>query len=173
MDTAFDSSRSEPLVALPEATARYLQQVGSEVALSSELPASGALADSSPVPASLPRGSPWPAGKATWTGTLALYPVERGLGSLPIHLSLDPHGARPSGRLRIVLPRGAPLEADVEPRMEDNVVSFSLQDATLLETVVHFRAVYLAGGLRGEASAQDGQGGRWFGSWSARQDGLP
>lgn len=168
--TAFDTSRTETLVALPEDTARYLQQVGSEVGLSPELPASGAPTPPSPVLPSLPRGAPLKAGQVagTWQGTLALYPAELGLASVPFQLSLDTGGSRPTGRVRIVFPQGAPLEADVAPRVEGDVLSFSLQDPTLLEATLHWRAVLVEGELRGVVSAEDPQGGRWFGSWAAR-----
>ncbi len=174
-DTAFDTGRTETLVALPEDTARYLQQVGSEVGLAGGLPEGDASPPPAPVLPSLPRGTPWETGRVAgrWEGTLALYPAELGMGQVPIQLSLDTRGGRSSGRVRILLPGAAPLEADVEPRVEGEVLSFSLQDATLLETTVHFRAVLAEEGLRGVASAEDPQGGRWFGSWSARPTQAP
>ncbi|HYO67162.1 MAG TPA: hypothetical protein VEU33_13895 [Archangium sp.] len=70
--------------------------------------------------------------------------------------------------MRILFPEGAPLEAHVAPRVEGEVLSFSLQDPTLLEATLNLRAVLVEGELRGVASAEDAQGGRWFGSWSAR-----
>ncbi len=157
-------------MALPEDTARYLQQVGSEVGLATGLPESGAATPPTPVPPSLPRGSPLEAGQVSgaWQGTLALYPAELGMASVPFQLTLDTRGTRPTGRVRILFPQGAPLEADVVPAVEGEVLSFSLQDTTLLEATLHWRAVLVAGELRGVASAEDPQGGRWFGSWSAR-----
>jgi hypothetical protein len=61
--TAFDTSRTETLVALPEDTARYLQQVGSEVGLSAGLAESGVSTPPAPVLPSLPRGAPLEAGQ--------------------------------------------------------------------------------------------------------------
>ncbi|WP_375768463.1 SGNH/GDSL hydrolase family protein [Archangium gephyra] len=169
-DTAFDTSRTETLVALPEDTARYLQQVGSEVGLAAELPANGAPIPPAPVLPSLPRGSPLEAGQVAgaWQGTLSLYPAELGMAPVPFQLSFDTRGAQPSGRVRIVFPQREPLEADVAPRVEGEVLSFSFQDATLLESTLQLRAVLVEGEWRGVASAVDAQGGRWFGSWSAR-----
>ncbi len=169
-DTAFDTSRTETLVALEEDTARYLQQVGSEVGLATALPESGVSTPPAPVLPSLPRGAPLEAARLAgeWQGTLALYPAELGMAPVPFQLSLDTRGARPAGRIRVLFPEGAPLEADVAPRVEGEVLSFSFQDTTLLEAPVHLRAVLVEGGLRGVASAEDPQGGRWFGSWSAQ-----
>ncbi|AKJ08023.1 Hypothetical protein AA314_09649 [Archangium gephyra] len=170
MDTAFDTSRTETLVALPEDTARYLQQVGSEVRLATGLPETDVAAPPAPVLPRLPRGVPLEAGQVAgeWQGTLALYPEERGMAPVPFQLSLDTRGAPLAGRGRILFPQGASLEADVAPRLEGEVLSFSFQDATLLEAPLQLRAVLVEGELRGVVSAVDAQGGRWFGSWSAR-----
>ena len=169
-ETGFDTSRTGTVVALPEDTARYLQQVGSEVGLATALPESGVAIPPAPVLPSLPRGAPFEAAQVAgeWQGTLALYPAELGLAPVPFQLSLETRAARPAGRVRILFPRGAPLEADVAPRIEGDVLSFSFQDTTLLKATVHLRAVLVEGELRGVVSAVDAQGGRWFGSWSAR-----
>lgn len=168
--TAFDTSRTETLVDLPEDTARYLQQVGSEVGLATGLPESAVVTPPAPVLPSLPRGTPVEAGQVagSWQGTLSLYPAELGMAPVPFQLSLDTRGSPLTGRVRIVFPQGAPLEADVTPRIEGEVLSFSLQDSTVLEATLHLRAVLVDGELRGVASAEDPQGGRWAGSWSAR-----
>ncbi|MFY0571942.1 SGNH/GDSL hydrolase family protein [Archangium lansingense] len=169
MDTAFDTSRTAVMVSLPEDTARYLQQVGSEVGLAAELPESVASPPPAPVLPRLPRGIPLDVSRVagTWEGTLAFYPAELGMAPVPFQLSLDTRGARPAGRVRILFPQQPPLEADVEPRVEGEVLSFSLPDATLLRTTLQLRAVLVEGELRGVASAEDPRGGRWFGSWSA------
>ncbi|OJT17268.1 hypothetical protein BO221_46830 [Archangium sp. Cb G35] len=170
VDTAFDTSRTETLVALPEDTARYLQQVGSEVGLATGLPETDVAAPPSPVLPSLPRGVPFEAGQMAgeWQGTLALYPEERGMAPVPFQLSLTTQGTQLAGRGRILFSHRAPLEADVTPRIEGEVLSFSFQDPHLFEGTLNLRAVLVEGELRGVVSAADPQGGRWFGSWSAR-----
>lgn len=122
-----------------------------------------------------PDGSLLEAGQVagSWLGTLALYPAELGMAPVPFQLTLETRAARPSGRVRILFPQGTPLEAEVVPRVEGGVLSFSLHDAALLEATLHFRAVLEAGGLRGVANAVDAQGGRWFGSWSAHSALAP
>jgi hypothetical protein len=167
---AFDTSKTETLVSLPEDTARYLQQVGSEVGLATALPESGLVVPPAPVLPSLPRGAPFEAAQVAgeWQGTLTLYPTKQGSAPESLQLSLETRGERPAGRVRILFHKGEPLEADVTPRIEGEVLSFSFQDPTLFEGTLNLRAVLVEGELRGVASVVDSQGGRWFGSWSAR-----
>jgi hypothetical protein len=167
---AFDTTRTETLVELPEDTARYLQQVGSEVGLSTGLPERPSSTAPRLVFPQLPRGAPLDAAKVagTWQGSLALYPAELGMAPVPMWLSVEPQGTRLTGQVRILFPRDAPLAGDVAPRVDGEELVFSLDDAGLLGATLHFRAVSAEGGLRGVAHAQDAQGGRWFGSWSAR-----
>lgn len=161
---------STPLVQLPEETARYLQQVGSEVGLAPELPETELPRPDTVHLPTLPRGTPWDAGRATgsWRGTLAFFPSNMGLSPVPLELTLNFQGARPSGRVRILFPQRAPLEADVVPGVENDVLTFTLRDTQLLQLTLTFRAVLTEDGLRGVTTAEDDQYGRWFGSWSAQ-----
>lgn len=167
--SAFDTTRTETLVELPEDTARYLQQVGSEVALSPALPEGPSPTAPRLTFPQLPRGAPLDASRVagTWRGTLSLYPTELEMAPVPLWLSVESQGPRLTGRVRILFPRDAPLEEDVTPQVEGEELAFSLHDARILGATLHFRAVSTEGGLRGVAHAQDAQGGRWFGSWSA------
>jgi hypothetical protein len=156
---------------LPEPLARYLQQVGSKVALAETLPE---LTGPPPPPPSLPRLSPGeplvPARLAgRWSGALHLYP--QALGMSPAHLSLwlEPRGSEVAGHARLTM-RGRSAEAPLHLRLEGDTACFSIQDGAFLEAQVEFRATLKDGVLRGVASAQDPQGSPWYGSWMVRPD---
>jgi hypothetical protein len=80
---------------------------------------------------------------------------------------VEARGTGLTGQVRILFPQDAPLEGDVTPRVEGEALAFSLDDTRILGATLHFRAVRAEGGLHGVVHAQDAQGGRWFGSWSA------
>lgn len=165
---SFDTSNQETLVSLPEDTARYLQQVGSEVALAEKLPSVTAPAHP-PLP-SLPPGEPLaPARlKGTWSGSLALYPQEAGMTPATLRLALEDTGNGLTGSARITFSQSGSAEASIQPALQDNALTFSIRDPAFLETTVQFRAVLQAEALHGVASAEDPQGGRWYGSWTLR-----
>ncbi|MFY0576621.1 hypothetical protein ACN28S_21820 [Cystobacter fuscus] len=166
--SAFDTSRTETLVELPEDTARYLQQVGSEVALSPRFPK--ALPHRAPPrlpPATARRSAGRLEGRGHVAGDALALPLGAGDGArAPVALG-GVRETRLTGQVRILFPRDAPLEEDVAPQVEGEELVFSLHDARILGATLHFRAVSTEDGLRGVVHAQDAQGGRWFGSWSA------
>lgn len=166
--SGFDASHPVTLVSLPEDTARYLQQVGSEVALTQKLPPTGtAPAPAHPPLPSLPQGEPLPPARlaGTWSGSLALYPAETGMTPATLRLSLEDTGTGMSGSARLTFSQGSTAEAPLQPVLQSNELTFSIRDPAFLETTVQFRAVLQAGALHGVAFAEDPQGGRWYGSW--------
>ncbi|SET98931.1 SGNH/GDSL hydrolase family protein [Stigmatella erecta] len=154
---------------LPEPLARYLQQVGSEVALAEPLPER--TAPPPPTLPSLPPGEPLvPARLAgRWSGTLSLYPREQGMSPALLSLSLSPQGSGAVGHARLTM-RGRSAEAPIHVRLEGDTASFSIHDGSFLEAQVEFRATWRAGALRGVAFAEDPQGSPWHGSWSVCPD---
>jgi hypothetical protein len=169
----FDSSRTVTLVSLPENTARYLQQVGSEVALAERpLPdTASAPAHHPPLPR-LPQGEPLQPARLAgpWSGSLALYPSETGMTPAALHLSLEARGAELAGSARITFTHGSSAEASLTPLVQGEELSFSIRDPSFLESTVQFRAVLKGGALQGVAFAEDPRGGRWHGSWTVRPD---
>lgn len=172
-DSGFDTSRLEKLVSLPEDTAHYLQQVGSEVALAEKLPDVTVLTPAHPPLPSLPPGEPLaPARLAgTWSGSLAFYPVDMGMTPATLRLALEDTGQGLTGSARITFSQGSSAEASLQPALKDNALTFSIRDPSFLETTVQFRAVLQAETLHGMASADDAQGGRWYGSWTLTRAG--
>jgi hypothetical protein len=164
----FDASSTVTLVTLSEDTARYLQQVGSEVALAEKLPAVTASTPAHPPLPSLPQGEPLQPAKLAgdWRGSLALYPAEMGMTPADLRLSLQAQGTAMTGSARITFNQGGSAEASIQPALQGNELSFSIRDPSFLETTVQFRAVLKNGALQGVAFAEDAQGGRWYGSWS-------
>jgi hypothetical protein len=166
--SGFDASSTVTLVSLPADTARYLQQVGSEVALAEKLPPSSSPAPAHPPLPSLPQGEPLQPGRLAgeWSGSLALYPSEMGMTPAALRLSLEARGTGLTGSARIAFSQGGSAEASILPLVRDNELSFSIRDPSILETTVQFRAVLKNGALQGVARAEDAQGGRWYGSWT-------
>lgn len=164
----FDTSSPVTLVSLPEDTARYLQQVGSEVALAEKLPAVTASPPVHPPLPSLPPGEPFASARlaGTWSGSLALYPAETGMTPASLRLALEDTGSGLTGSARITLSQGGTAEASIQPVLQENTLTFSIRDPSFLETTVQFRAVLQAESLHGVAFAEDPQGGRWYGSWT-------
>ncbi|HYI00814.1 SGNH/GDSL hydrolase family protein [Hyalangium sp.] len=167
--SGFDSSRTGTLVSLPEATARYLQQVGSEVALA-ERPLPDAPTYHPPLP-SLPQGEPLQLARLAgeWSGSLAFYPSETGMTPAALQLSLEVRGAELAGSARLTFAHGSSAEASLTPLVQGEELSFSLPGPSFLESTVKFRAVLKSGALQGVAFAEDPQGGRWHGSWTVRR----
>jgi hypothetical protein len=166
----FDSTRSVRLVSLPEDTARYLQRVGSEVALAGRLPTDADAAPAHPPLPSLPPGEPLSPSRLAgdWSGSLAFYPSESGMSPAALHLSLKAEGTRMTGTARIRFTQAGAAEASISPLVQDEEVSFGINDSGFLKTLVQFRAVLKEGALRGVAFAEDPHGGRWHGTWTAR-----
>lgn len=171
--TAFDPSQTVTLVSLPESTARTLQRVASEVALSGKRPETTASTASHPPLPTLPEGGPLEPARlvGTWEGTLSLYAVELGMTPATLHLSLETQEAGLTGQVRLGFSQGETLEAVVAPKVEGHVLSFSFEDPTYMEAPVRLRAVLQDGRLQGVAQAEDPQGGRWYGTWAARPSG--
>jgi hypothetical protein len=167
----FDSSQAVKLVSLPDETARYLQRVGSEVALAERLPEGTGSTPAHPPLPSLPAGAPVRPEQLAgeWSGSLSLYPSETGMTPAALRLSLEPQGTGLAGRVRLTFPQAQSFEGTITPRLEGEVLSFSFEDTALLESTVHLRAVLKDGALHGIAQAQDPQGSPWYGSWTARR----
>lgn len=165
----FDSSRSVTLVSLPEDTARYLQSVGSELALAERLP------DTDPAPAhpplpTLPPGEPLQPSqlKGEWSGSFAFYPAETGMAPAALHLSLEAKAAGMTGSARVTFTQVGSAEAAISPLVQGEELSFGIHDPAIVKSTVQLRAVLKEGALRGVAFAEDPQGGRWYGTWTAR-----
>lgn len=159
------------LASLPEHLARYLQQVGSEVALADPLPE---LTVPPPPPPALPSLSPGeplvPARLAgRWSGTLSLYPKAQGMSPARLSLSLAPQGSEAVGHAQLTM-RGRSAEAPVHVRLEGDTASFSIHDGSFLEARVEFRATLRDGALQGVAFAEDPQGSPWYGTWTVRPE---
>ncbi|MBN1210191.1 MAG: SGNH/GDSL hydrolase family protein [Myxococcaceae bacterium] len=169
--SGFDASRAVKLVSLPDDTARYLQRVGSEVALAEHPPENTDTAPAHPPLPSLPVGAPLRLEQLAgeWSGSLSLYPSDMGMAPAALRLSLEAQGTELSGRVRVLFRNGRSIEAPLTSRLEGDPLSFSFEDAALLESTVQLRAVLKDGALHGIAQAQDPQGGRWRGSWTARR----
>jgi hypothetical protein len=159
------------LASLPEPLARYLQQVGSEVALADPLPELTVPPPAPPTPPVLSPGEPLvPARLAgQWSGTLSLYPKAQGMSPALLNLSLAPQGSDGVAHVRLTM-RGRSAEAPVHLRLEGDTVLFSIHDGAFLEAQVEFRATLRDGALQGVAFAEDPQGGPWYGSWTVRPD---
>jgi hypothetical protein len=166
----FDSTQSVRLVSLPEDTARYLQRVGSEVALAYRLRTDTNTAPSHPPLPSLPPGEPLQPSQleGEWSGSLALYPSESGMSPAAFHLSLKAEGTGMTGTARIIFTQAGAAEASISALVQGEEISFGIHDSGFLKTLVRFRAVLKEGALQGVASAEDPQGGRWYGTWTAR-----
>jgi hypothetical protein len=156
-------------VALPEDVARYLQAVGSEVALARSLPESMVTLQLPLRPRLPEEGEPLrPEGIAgPWHGTLALYPVEALQTPAALELSFQPRGSALAARVRISFPQGDPIEAEVAPELQGDVLGFTVPDRARLESTLQFRARLQGGTLHGVAEAVDANGGHWLGSWTA------
>jgi hypothetical protein len=168
----FDRSRTETLVALPDDVARYLQEVGSDVARSGA-PLPSAMSD---IPATralprLPAGEPLSPDRVAgiWRGTLAFFLEEHGLSPAPIELTFTPvAGGALAGRIRVAFAQADPLDATIEPRLDREELSFSVANFGLNATI-ELRAVLRDAELYGVANAVEGPRARWHGSWRARR----
>lgn len=166
----FDSSRSVTLVSLPEDTARYLQRVGTEVALLEQIPTDTVPAPVHPPVPSLPPGEPLQPSQLAgdWSGSLAFYPVDAGMTPASLSLSLKAQGSGLTGSARITFTSAGSAEASITPLVQGSELSFEILDSAFLESTVRFRAILKNGALQGVAFAEDPQGGRWYGTWTAR-----
>ncbi|MDC0712534.1 SGNH/GDSL hydrolase family protein [Stigmatella sp. ncwal1] len=160
-----------PSVPLTGDLVRYLQRVGSEVALAEPLPELAAPLPPPPVLPGLPPGEPLEPARLAgpWRGTLNLYPKAQGMSPALLNLALEAQGMGVSGRARLTM-RSQSAEAPISLRVEADAVSFSIRDPSFLEASVAFRGVLRDGALQGVASAEDPQGGQWYGSWTARPE---
>ena len=164
----FDSSRTVMLVRLPEDTARYLQRVGSEVGLAARPIEPPPTTPPHPPFPTLPAGEPLQPARLVgpWSGSLSLYPVDRGMSPATFLLTFTAQGNGLAGRARITFSQGGSAETAITPQVQGHELSFSIQDPSFLEATVQFRAVLKDKALQGVASAEDSQGGRWHGSWT-------
>jgi hypothetical protein len=71
-----------------------------------------------------------------------------------------------TGSARVTFTQGGSAETSMVPLVQGSELSFSIHDPSI--GTVQFRAVLKEGALQGVASAEDPQGGRWYGSWTAR-----
>jgi hypothetical protein len=171
----FDSSRSMPLVSLPQDTAGYLQRVGSEVALLQQLrlhPDTDPTPVHPPLP-SLPPGEPLQPSQLAgdWSGSLAFYPVEESMTPATLRLSLRASGTGMTGSARLTFSQAGSAESSITPLVQGSEVSFDISDSGYLKSTVHFRAVLKSGALQGTAFTEDPEGHPWYGTWTAPRAG--